>query len=95
MQLGAVLFDKLKLGGEDAERSEKTGEYVVNQAVLEKLSQHHSLPKHILEYRALTKLHSTYIQGLQKRINPYTGRIHTTFQNALTVTGTFYMCTNR
>jgi DNA polymerase-1 len=87
-QLGFVIFDKMCIGREFAKRSPKSGEYIVNAEVLQKLaSKGHAIADYILQYRAMTKLYSTYIYGLQQHINPYTGRIHTTFQNALTVTG--------
>jgi DNA polymerase-1 len=87
-QLGIVIFDKLRFGREYAKKSGKSGDYVMNAEVLDLLSKKGiEIAKYILQYRALTKLYSTYIFGLQQHINPYTGRVHTTFQNALTVTG--------
>ncbi|KAF0985037.1 hypothetical protein FDP41_000076 [Naegleria fowleri] len=86
-QLGQVIFDKLGIGGKYKKKT-KLGDYILNAEVLEKLAEEgHAIAKYILEYRALTKLYSTYIYGLKQHINPYTKRIHTTFQNALTVTG--------
>jgi len=86
-QLGQTIFEKLGLGAKYKKKG-KAGDYVLNAEVLEKLSSEgHNIAKYILEYRALTKLYSTYIHGLIQHINPYTKRIHTTFQNALTVTG--------
>jgi DNA polymerase-1 len=55
--------------------------------VLEQLGTHHPFPRKLLEYRALVKIQGTYVEGLLPHINPSTGRIHTTFQNALTNTG--------
>eukprot|EP01080_Neovahlkampfia_damariscottae_P006022 gene6022-10024_t len=86
-QLGVVLVEKLKIGQDVIKKSEKTGKYLCNSAMLEKLKEVHSIPGDILNYRTLTKIYSTYILGFKKQINPYTNRIHTTFQNALTVTG--------
>ncbi|KAG2381636.1 hypothetical protein C9374_006020 [Naegleria lovaniensis] len=86
-QLGQVIFEKLGIGGKHKKKT-KLGDYILNAEVLEKLADEgHAIAKYILEYRALTKLYSTYIHGLKQHINPYTKRIHTTFQNALTVTG--------
>jgi DNA polymerase I len=68
----------------------KTGNFILNSAVLKKISDEHPLPKLILEYREIQKLYSTYIVGLQKKMNPLDNKIHTTFQNTLTVTGFFY-----
>lgn len=89
-QLGLVLFDKLMLDPKRkiAKKSAKTGFYVVDVTTLDALAaEGHEIAKLLVQYRALTKLHGTYIAGLQHHINPYTNRIHTTYQNALTVTG--------
>ncbi|KAL9643606.1 hypothetical protein ABK040_010218 [Willaertia magna] len=86
-QLGIVIFEKLGIKTKGIKKS-KNGDYAMDATILENLSKEgHEIAKYILEYRALTKLYSTYIYGLIQHINPYTGRIHTTFQNALTVTG--------
>ena len=81
-QLGHILFDKLGL---PPVKKTKTG-YSTNAEVLEKLRPHHEIIGHILEYRQLTKLNSTYVEGLTKVIGP-DGRIHTSFQNTVTATG--------
>ena len=81
-QLGNVLFDKLGL---PPVKKTKTG-YSTNAEVLEKLRPHHAIIGHILEYRQLTKLNSTYVEGLTKVIAA-DGRIHTSFQNTVTATG--------
>ena len=81
-QLGVILFDKLGL---PPVKKTKTG-YSTNAEVLEKLRPHHEIIGHILEYRQLTKLNSTYVEGLTKVIAP-DGRIHTSFQNTVTATG--------
>ena len=81
-QLGHILFDKLGL---PPIKKTKTG-YSTNAEVLEKLRPHHPIIGHILEYRQLTKLNSTYVEGLGKVIGP-DGRIHTCFQNTVTATG--------
>ena len=81
-QLGHILFDVLGL---PPIKKTKTG-YSTNAEVLEKLRPHHEIIGHILEYRQLTKLNSTYVEGLTKVIAP-DGRIHTSFQNTVTATG--------
>ena len=81
-QLGHVLFDVLGL---PPVKKTKTG-YSTNAEVLEKLRPHHPIVGHVLEYRQLTKLNSTYVEGLSKVICP-DGRIRTSFQNTVTATG--------
>ena len=81
-QLGKILFDKLGL---PPVKKTKTG-YSTNAEVLEKLRGQHPIIEAILEYRQLTKLNSTYVEGLGKVIAP-DGRIHTSFQNTVTATG--------
>ncbi|MGQ9852252.1 MAG: DNA polymerase, partial [Candidatus Oleimicrobiaceae bacterium] len=82
-QLGRVLFDKLKLR---KVRRTKTG-YSTDVAVLEELAKEHPLPRTILEYRQLSKLKSTYVDALPKLVHPRTGRVHTSFNQAVTATG--------
>ena len=82
-QLGEVLFEKLGL---PAQKKTKTG-YSTNVDVLEKLAGMHPIIPAILEYRQLTKLKSTYVEGLLKVISPKDGRIHTHFQQTVTATG--------
>ena len=81
-QLGHILFDKLNL---PPVKKTKTG-YSTNAEVLEKLRGQHPMIEEILDYRQLTKLKSTYVDGLDKVIAP-DGRIHTSFQNTVTATG--------
>ncbi len=81
-QLGEVLFEKLEL---PPVKKTKTG-YSTNAEVLEKLADKHPIVPAIMEYRMLTKLKSTYADGLLKVIRE-DGRIHTTFQNMVTATG--------
>ncbi len=81
-QLGAVLFEKLGL---PPVKKTKSG-YSTNAEVLEKLRDRHPIIQAVMDYRMLTKLQSTYAEGLQKEIAP-DGRIHTTFQNTVTATG--------
>ena len=81
-QLGTVLFEQLQLPGA---KKTKTG-YATNADVLEKLRDKHPIIPAILDYRMLTKLKSTYADGLLKEIGE-DGRVHTTFQNLVTATG--------
>lgn len=81
-QLGEVLFEKLGL---PPVKKTKTG-YATNADVLEKLKSKHPIIPAIMDYRMLTKLKSTYADGLMKEIRE-DGRIHTTFQNLVTATG--------
>ena len=82
-QLGRVLFEKLKL---KTGRRTKTG-FSTDQAVLEELAQSHPLPARLLEYRALSKLKSTYLDALPLVVDPRDGRVHTTFNQAGAATG--------
>ncbi|MBQ7036863.1 MAG: DNA polymerase I [Clostridia bacterium] len=82
-QLGVILFEKLGL---PSAKKTKTG-YSTDAAVLEKLRSKHPIIEDILEYRTLSKLKSTYAEGLLPMINPETGRIHTTFHQTVTATG--------
>ena len=81
-QLGEILFDKLGL---PPVKKTKTG-YSTNSDVLEKLKDKHPIIPAIVDYRMLSKLKSTYADGLMKVVGP-DGRIHTTFQNMVTATG--------
>jgi DNA polymerase I len=83
-QLGEVLFDELALPGG---RKSKTGAYGTDAAVLEELALTHDLPARVLDWRQLAKLKSTYADALMGEINPQTGRVHTTFALAATLTG--------
>ena len=82
-QMGVILFEKLGL---KALKKTKTG-YSTNAEVLEKLSGKHPIIELILEYRKLAKLKSTYCDGLLAVINEKTGRIHSVFNQTVTVTG--------
>jgi len=82
-QLGVILFDKLGL---PVIKKTKTG-YSTAADVLEKLKSEHAIIEHILLYRQLGKLQSTYIEGLLKEIHKEDGKVHTRFQQALTATG--------
>ena len=83
-QLGEILFEKMKL---PTGKKTKTG-YSTNEAELERLSEAgYELPSRVLEYRGLSKLKSTYVDALPECINPGTGRVHTSFNQAVTETG--------
>lgn len=84
-QVGEVLFEKLKIPYKW--RKTKSGQYSTNEEKLSELSKDHEIPGRILEYRGLTKLKSTYVDALPNLINPETGRIHSSFNQALTATG--------
>lgn len=82
-QLGTVLFDKLKL---PAVKKTKTG-YSTDVEVLEQLAPRHEIVSQILEYRQLMKLKTTYVDGLLSVVNPSTGKVHSKFNQTVTVTG--------
>lgn len=84
-QVGEVLFDELKLN--DKAKKTKSGQYSTGEEVLEGLKHKHPIVEKILAHRALKKLLSTYIEALPKLINPKTGHIHTSFNQAVTATG--------
>lgn len=84
-QLGEVLFDELGLG---QGKKGKTGAYGTGADVLETLAaEGHALPQQVLAWRQLAKLKSTYTDALIGQINPQTGRVHTSFQQAVASTG--------
>ena len=85
-QLGEVLFEKLKL--DTSAKKTKTGQYQTGEDVLQKLAvKGHEIADNILAFRQLTKLKSTYVDALPLLINPKTGRVHTTYGQAVAVTG--------
>lgn len=84
-QVGDVLFERLRIV-EKAKRT-KTGQYSTSEEVLETLRSKHPIVSKILNYRGLKKLLSTYIDALPPLINPKTGKIHTSFNQAVTATG--------
>jgi len=84
-QLRTVLFDRLRLSTRGVRRG-KTG-LSTDVDVLRRLARDHPLPGKILEYRALSKLTSTYVDTLPSLVNPATGRIHTSFHQTVTATG--------
>ena len=84
-QLGEVLFDKLQL--DPKAKKTKTGQYATGEDVLLKLSHQSKIVDDILVYRELTKLKSTYVDALPAIINRKTGRVHTSYAQAVAVTG--------
>ena len=84
-QLSKILFEHLKLRAPTQRGKGKVYSTAVN--VLEELAAEHEVPRKVLEYRQLTKLKGTYLDALPKLVNPRTGRIHTTFEQAGTATG--------
>lgn len=81
-QVGEILFEKLGLKGG---KKTSTGQYSTNESILEKLE--HPIAELILDYRGLTKLKSTYTDGLIKQANESSARVHTSYHQALTATG--------
>ena len=83
--VGEILFDELKL--DPKAKKTKTGQYSTTEEVLEKIKDKHPVIEAILEYRGLKKLLSTYVDALPELIEPSTGKIHTSFNQAVTSTG--------
>lgn len=84
-QLGEVLFDKLQL--DPKAKKTKTGQYATGEDVLAKLAVQHKICNDILSFRELTKLKNTYVDALPALVNPKTGRVHTSYAQAVAVTG--------
>ena len=84
-QVGEVLFSELKLS--EKVKKTKSGQYSTSEEVLRDLHSKHPIVQKILDYRGLKKLLSTYVEALPKLINPATGHIHTSFNQAVTATG--------
>jgi DNA polymerase-1 len=84
-QLGEVLFDELKLA--DKPKKTKTGQYTTNEEVLDQLATENEIARVLLDYREATKLKNTYVDALPEFISKKTGRIHTSFSQAVTTTG--------
>ncbi|MCZ2482086.1 DNA polymerase I [Aquirufa nivalisilvae] len=84
-QLGEVLFEKLRL--DPKAKKTKTGQYMTGEEILSKLEGEHKIASLILDFRELQKLKSTYVDALPQLISPKTGRIHTSFMQAVTATG--------
>lgn len=84
-QVGDILFGKMQIM--DKPKKTKTGQFVTSEEVLQSLENKSPIVRNILNYRGMKKLLSTYIDALPKLINPRTGHIHTSFNQALTATG--------
>jgi DNA polymerase-1 len=85
MQVGKVLFEKLKLV--DKPKTTKTGQYQTDEETLLLLSGEHEIIQRILDFRQLQKLKGTYVDALPQLVNPRTGRVHTSFNQAVAATG--------
>ncbi|MDA3924559.1 MAG: DNA polymerase I [Kiritimatiellae bacterium] len=84
-QLGEVLFERLKL--DDKAKRTASGQFATGEEVLVKIKDRHPIVPKILDFRACSKLKSTYVDKLPKCIDPATGRVHTNFSQSLTETG--------
>ncbi len=84
-QVGEILFDILKIS--DKPQKTKTGQYSTGEDVLVKLENRHPIVRRILDYRELVKLKNTYVDVLPEMVNPRTGRIHTSYNQVVAVTG--------
>lgn len=84
-QVGTVLFEHLRI--EEKVKKTKTGLYSTGEEVLEKLRSKHPIVDKLLDYRRVKKLLSTYIDALPERVDPATGKIHTSFNQTVTSTG--------
>jgi DNA polymerase-1 len=84
-QVGEILFDELKIS--EKIKKTKTGQYATSEDVLEKLRGTHIIIDKILDYRELQKLKNTYVDTLPKLVNPRTGRVHTSYNQVVAVTG--------
>ncbi len=84
-QLGEVLFDKLKL--DEKAKKTKTGQYQTGEDVLMALAPKSDIVQDILDFRQLQKLKSTYVDALPQLVNPKTGRVHTSYNQAVAATG--------
>ena len=84
-QVGKVLFEHLKLS--DKPKKTKTGQYQTDEETLQSLQGKHPCVDHILQFRTLQKLKSTYVDALPEMVNAHTGRVHTSFNQAVAATG--------
>ncbi len=84
-QVGDVLFGEMKIV--DKPKKTKTGQFVTSEEELQKHASKHEIVRKILDYRGLKKLISTYVDALPQLVNPHTGHIHTSFNQAVTATG--------
>lgn len=84
-QVGQVLFEELKI--DEKAKKTKSGQYSTAEDVLQKLVSKHPIVEQILEYRGLKKLLSTYVDALPELVNPTSGKIHTSYNQAIAATG--------
>ena len=84
-QMGQIFFDKLKL--DSKAKKTRTGQYATNEQVLSRLANKHKIVRDVLNYRTLTKLKSVYVDQLPGCVFKKSGRIHTTYNQAVTSTG--------
>jgi DNA polymerase-1 len=84
-QLGEILFDKMQLIAKP--KKTKTGQYATGEEILSELEANHEIARKILDYRELQKLKSTYVDALPLLVSPKTGRIHTSYNQAVAATG--------
>ena len=84
-QMGEVLFDRMKLDAKA--KKTKTGQYKTDEATLQNLATEHEIVRKIIDYRKVNKLRSTYVDALPKLIHPKTGRVHTSYAQAVAATG--------
>jgi DNA polymerase I len=84
-QLGEILFETLKL--KPGRKTRKTRSFSTSVEILEELAPSHELPRAVLEYRSLQKLKSSFVDTLPALVNPETGRVHTSFNQAVAATG--------
>jgi DNA polymerase I len=84
-QLGDILFIRLKL--DENAKMTKTKQFITNEEILQRLVHKHPIVNKVLEYRGLRKLLSTYVEALPQLVDPKTGRIHTSYNQAVAATG--------
>ncbi len=85
-QLGDVLFDKLKIGGAKQKKT-KTGQYATGEEILSYLAKDNEIVRHILEWRQMVKLQSTYVDALPNQVDAKTKRVHTDYMQTVAATG--------
>lgn len=86
-QLGPILFEKLKISASSGAKKTKTKQYSTSEEVLVKLADKHPIVNKVLDFRGMKKLLSTYVEALPQMVNPKTGKLHTSFNQAITATG--------
>jgi DNA polymerase I len=85
-QLGEILFDKMKIGG-NKQKKTKTGQYATGEEVLSYLANEHPIVQDILDWRQLVKLQNTYVDALPGQVATKTGRVHTDYMQTVAATG--------